>query len=271
MEIPPDDRRIAFPNESMNSLTTPGDDSPLIPINRASGKPSVNARDLYAFLEVGKDFSTWIKDRIEQFGFSEGSDFSPISGESTGGRPSKEYTLSLDMAKELSMVERNDKGKQARQYFIECERVLREQPQRIPTHSEALRLAADALELVDEQKQQLALVAPKVEAYDRLEEADGSLTITDSAKVLQIKPGELFNYLQVATWIYKRPMCSAFVAFQKRLDQGWLTEKTKPVALADGTVRITAQVRITPTGITKLAKIINASRPLAFHSPTTLP
>lgn len=146
-----------------------------------------------------------------------------------------------------------------------------QQTLRIPTHIEALRIAADALEQVEEQKQLLAIAAPKVEAYDRLEEADGSLTITDSAKVLQIKPGELFNYLQVATWIYKRPMCSAFVAFQKRLDQGWLTEKTKPVALADGTVRITAQVRITPTGITKLAKIINASRPLAFHSPTTLP
>lgn len=146
-----------------------------------------------------------------------------------------------------------------------------QQTLRIPTHIEALRIAADALEQVEEQKQLLAIAAPKVDAYDRLEDADGSMTITDSAKVLQIKPSDLFNYLKAATWIYKRPMCSAYVAYQKRLDQGWLTEKTRQVEQGDGTFRISAQVRITPTGITKLAKIINASRPLAFHSPTTLP
>lgn len=87
---------------------------------------TVNARDLHAFLEVGKDFSTWIKDRIQQYGFLEGQDFAlhllPNFGEKGQGRPSKEYAISLDMAKELAMVERNDKGKEARRYFIECER-----------------------------------------------------------------------------------------------------------------------------------------------------
>ena len=92
---------------------------------------TINARDLHAFLEVGKDFSTWIKDRISQFDFVENQDFMvfPEIGEnSKGGRPSKEYALTLDMAKELSMVERNDKGKQARQYFIECERRAKAAP-----------------------------------------------------------------------------------------------------------------------------------------------
>ena len=91
---------------------------------------SVNARDLHRFLEVGKDFSNWIKDRIQAFGFTEHKDFevvevlrSPESA-SSKARPqmAKEYALTLDMAKELSMVERNAKGKQARAYFIECER-----------------------------------------------------------------------------------------------------------------------------------------------------
>jgi phage anti-repressor protein len=85
--------------------------------------PTVNARNLHAFLEIGKDFSTWIKDRIESFGFVENRDFIvfPEIGEK-GGRPSLVYHLALDMAKELSMVERNAKGKEARLYFIECER-----------------------------------------------------------------------------------------------------------------------------------------------------
>jgi len=74
---------------------------------------------------VGKDFSTWIKHRIDAFEFAEGSDFvfSPVLGTGNRGRPAKDYHLTLDMAKELSMVERNAKGKEARQYFIECERL----------------------------------------------------------------------------------------------------------------------------------------------------
>ena len=86
---------------------------------------TVDGRELHAFLRVGKDFSNWMKDRIAQYGFAEGVDFVIYanSGENTGrGRRAKEYALTLDMAKELSMVERNDQGKAARRYFIECER-----------------------------------------------------------------------------------------------------------------------------------------------------
>jgi len=85
-----------------------------------------DARDLHAFLGVGRDFSTWVKDRIEQYGFVEGEDFSPFLGKSTGGRPGMEYHLTLDMAKELAMVENNDQGRQVRRYFIAMERQARE-------------------------------------------------------------------------------------------------------------------------------------------------
>lgn len=85
-----------------------------------------DARALHKFLQVGKNFPTWIKDRIETYGFIEGDEFSPISGKtskgSKGGRPTIEYRLTLDMAKELAMVEKNERGKQIRRYFIECER-----------------------------------------------------------------------------------------------------------------------------------------------------
>ena len=73
---------------------------------------TVNARDLHAFLGVGKDFSNQMKGRIEQYGFLEGQDYSPVlANRSDGktGKPRIEYHITLDMAKELAMVERNDK------------------------------------------------------------------------------------------------------------------------------------------------------------------
>lgn len=85
-----------------------------------------DARDLHNFLAVGRDFSTWIKDRIEQYGFVECEDFSPFLGKSTGGRPGMEYHLTLDTAKELAMVENNEQGRQVRRYFIAMEREARE-------------------------------------------------------------------------------------------------------------------------------------------------
>lgn len=104
----------------------------LIPVNQSQVGDdlvqTINARDLHAFLEVGKDFSNWIKDRISLYGFVEHVDyvvFAKTGENSSGGRPQREYSLTLDMAKELSMVERNAKGKQARQYFIQCERVAK--------------------------------------------------------------------------------------------------------------------------------------------------
>jgi len=90
----------------------------------------VDARQLHAALQVGKDFSTWIKDRIQQYGFQENQDFGvfPDFGEnSQRGRPAKEYRLTLDMAKELAMVERTEKGRIVRRYFIDCEQLARGQ------------------------------------------------------------------------------------------------------------------------------------------------
>lgn len=88
---------------------------------------TVNARELHAFLGNGDMFANWIKNRIEKYGFVENQDFVSFletTKKPSGGRPSREYYLTLDMAKELAMVENNEKGKQARQYFIECEKKL---------------------------------------------------------------------------------------------------------------------------------------------------
>lgn len=85
---------------------------------------AVNARELHEKLEVKTQFKDWMPRRIEEFGFEEGKDFSSILSKSHG-RPSKEYIISLDMAKELAMVENNEQGRRIRRYFIEVEKNAR--------------------------------------------------------------------------------------------------------------------------------------------------
>lgn len=94
----------------------------LIPLINNDGAQAVMGRDLHQFLEIGTAYSRWIERLIEKYGFIAGQDFLPKMAESTGGRPSEDHILTMDMAKEISMVQNNDKGKQARQYFIECEK-----------------------------------------------------------------------------------------------------------------------------------------------------
>lgn len=79
-----------------------------------------NARSLHTFLEVKNRFNDWISDRIADYGFQQNEDYIIVT-ERTNGRPRKEYHITLDMGKELGMVERNERGRQIRKYFIECE------------------------------------------------------------------------------------------------------------------------------------------------------
>jgi len=90
---------------------------------------AVNARDLWKFLESRQDFSSWIKRRIEKYGFIEGRDYllhQFMEQLPSGAKHRIEYMVSLDMAKELAMVENNERGRQARQYFIEVEKRYRQ-------------------------------------------------------------------------------------------------------------------------------------------------
>ncbi|AJA42557.1 anti-repressor (endogenous virus) [Clostridium phage phiCT453B] len=102
----------------------------LIPVyENVDGNKLVNARELHEWLGNKDNFTTWIGDRIKQYGFIENVDYTSFlenSKKPQGGRPSKEYVITLNMAKELSMIERTEKGKQARKYFIKCEEKLKE-------------------------------------------------------------------------------------------------------------------------------------------------
>ena len=92
----------------------------IIRIDYENENPTVSGRELHAVLGVATQYKDWFP-RMCEYGFIEGRDFSSILSKSTGGRPSTDHALSVHMAKELCMLQRNDQGKKFRQYFISVE------------------------------------------------------------------------------------------------------------------------------------------------------
>lgn len=93
----------------------------LIEVNYDNDRPTVSARELHEYLNVKTAFTDWFP-RMCEYGFEEGKDFYSFLSESTGGRPKTEYQLTIEMSKEICMLQRSDEGKQARLYFIELEK-----------------------------------------------------------------------------------------------------------------------------------------------------
>lgn len=100
-------------------------------------------------------------------------------------------------------------------------------------------------------------MAEDVAAHERLTKADGSLNITEAAKALEMRPKDLFQWLSHNGWIYKRPNGSSWLGYQTKCNIGLLEHKTTTVLRADGSEKITEQVRITAKGLSKLAKLIH--------------
>lgn len=137
----------------------------LIPVTQnKNGELLVSARDLHKVLKVEKAFSTWIQVQLENVDAIENEDFFPLKEKSTGGRPSIDYALKIDIAKEISMVvgvsprtnkETRKISKQVRKYFLECERQLKENKLQL-TRKEELQLklfSNDSMEVVNAHKE----------------------------------------------------------------------------------------------------------------------
>ena len=181
---------------------------------------TVNARDLHDALQIKSNFRDWIRNRISDFGFVENQDFVTVAKNLANGGRSKEYYISINMAKELCMVERNELGRKWRAHFIKCEKDLieikRQQVIAVPqTLPEALRLAADLAEknqkLLEEQK----INAPKVDFCDQVIANNGAMTITKAAKVIGYPPRKLKDYIRKIGWLYANadtPMQSAITS-----------------------------------------------------------
>ena len=133
-----------------------------------SHEPVISGRELHEFLEVKTAYKDWFP-RMCDYGFEEGTDFCSILSESTWGRPSTDHAIKLDMAKELAMLQRTERGKQARQYFIHVEKDYNS-PEKIMAR--ALQIAQKALmtlRLENQVKdQQIAELQPKADYFDEL-------------------------------------------------------------------------------------------------------
>ena len=179
-----------------------------IKITEHNGKKAVSARELYDFLESKSNFSDWIKYRIQQYDFIEGVDYvilSEISDKIERGRPAIDYVLSISCAKELSMVEGNAKGKQARQYFIACEEELKQKPL---STLEALKFTVQALE---EQDRRLNAVESKINLIiERQTEAENELKMlpvsTEQVPEMSLrdKCRKLVNHYSIITGLYQQ-------------------------------------------------------------------
>lgn len=175
-------------------------DNVVIPLTDNDGVQAVMGRDLHKFLEVGTAYSRWIERLIEKYGFVAGQDFMPKMAESTGGRPSEDHILTMDMAKELSMVQNNERGRQARQYFIECERRAKQPTVNGAelTRMELIQIAMNAeterLQLEAKNKE----LEPKADAYDEFIDATGKYNIGTVAKMFGKGQNWLFRELRNA-------------------------------------------------------------------------
>lgn len=200
----------------------------LIRLEQVNGKDTVNARDLHEFLENKRQFADWIKQRIDQYGFEPEKDFMAISQNCENGGKKNEYFLSLEMAKELSMVESNEKGKTARKYFIECEKKVKtfEIPK---TYSQALLLAAKQAEKIEEQEIKLLEQKPKVEFYDQIIDSKTAINMQEVAGVINIQGlgrNNLFKFLREQEILNFRN-----IPYRKYIETGYFTVKERSVMI----------------------------------------
>lgn len=202
--------------------------------------PTISGRELHQALEVNTRYNDWFS-RMREYGFTEGKDFySILSKTSESGRPATDHALSLDMAKELCMIQRTAKGKECREYFLEVERRWNS-PEAVMAR--ALKMADVKLleatqkitvleTTVSVQKQQIAELQPKASYYDVILNCKDLLSTTEIAK----------DYGKSAVWLNNKlhelgvqfKQSGIWILYQKYAEQGYTSTKTHNYNGKDG-------------------------------------
>ena len=175
----------------------------LIKVTYDNDRPVVSARELHDFLEVKTAYKDWFP-RMCEYGFTEGQDFCSFLSESTGGRPAQDAALTIDMAKEICMIQRSEKGKQARQYFIQLEKDWNS-PEKVMAraldiaHRELNTLKAANAELTV----QNTIMQPKADYFDELVDRNLLTGVFETAKQLGVPPKKFAAFLLEKKYLYR--------------------------------------------------------------------
>jgi anti-repressor protein len=211
----------------------------LIRINYDSERPTVNGRDLHDALQVKTAYKDWFP-RMCEYGFSEGTDFCSFLSESSGGRPAVNHQLTIDMAKQLCMIQRTDIGRKFRQYFIQVEDAWNS-PEAVMAR--ALQFANQQLallrhqnmELTDTiavQNQQILEMKPKVSYYDVVLNCKDLISTSAIAKDYGKSAIWMNRYLHEKGVQFKQG--DIWLLYQKYAQKGYTSTKTHSYPGTDG-------------------------------------
>ena len=208
-------------------------------------EPVVSGRELHKMLEVATAYKDWFP-RMCEYGFVEGQDFSSFLSESTGGRPAVDHLIKLDMAKELCMIQRTERGKLARQYFIQVEKDYNS-PEKIMAR--ALRIAEQELSTLKIQAEEMK---PKALFADAVSASHTSILVGDLAKLLRqngvdIGANRLFEKLREKGFLMKSGS-SKNMPTQSSMDRGLFEIKEGSYINSDGVNVVTKTTKVTGKG-----------------------
>lgn len=221
----------------------------------SSGTVSITSREIAELVDSRHDN---VRVTVERLASSGVIALPATQEKATGGRPSIEYVFSGEQGKRDSIVVVAQLSPAFTARLVdrwqELEaKVARFDPVAVLADPAAMRgLLLTYTEKVLALEEVVAVQAPKVETHDRIAAAEGSLCMRDAAKVLQMRPIDLRNWLIVNRWIYGRPGHSGWLAYQDRIQQGVMCHKVSTVQREDGTEKVVEQPRITPKGLTRI-------------------
>lgn len=218
--------------------------SELIPINYdTAGQPTVSARELHEGLEIGTKFATWFP-RMAEYGFSENVDYKTcypnLGSENHGGQNMVDYQITVDMAKQICMIQRSEKGRQYRQYFLDLEKAWNTPEQ---VFARALKMAdqtiaklqgsVEALTVeVNAKNQIIGELKPKADYYDEILKNPGLVTITQIAKDYGMSGKEMNKILHNLGIQYKQS--GQWLLYDKHSKNGYTHSETVDIVRADG-------------------------------------